>query len=140
MPQPRVFSRSSVLPEERLACLPAKRAVLNVRPYAKTSGPRHVPILASANGIPFLRITKPQPPALSRMIRQRLTRKINVFHMKIILSNWWLPMAQQEDEWDDLVNMRASRSEDLDDDGVKWVDAVQMSERLNQDIYERPGL
>jgi hypothetical protein len=45
-------------------------------------------------------------------------------------------MAQQEDEWDNLVNMQTGKSGDGDDDGVKWVDAVQMSDRLNQDRYE----
>jgi hypothetical protein len=60
-----------------------------------------------------------------------------VFHMKVMLSNWWLPMAQQEDEWDDLVNTRAGRSIDGDDNGVKWVDAVRMSEWRNQETYER---
>jgi hypothetical protein len=71
------------------------------------------------------------------MIRQRIDKKINVFHMKVMLGNWWLPTAQQEDEWDALVNMRAGRSVDSDDNGVKWVDAVRLSERQNRDQYER---
>lgn len=46
-------------------------------------------------------------------------------------------MAQQEDEWDALVNMRAGRNVDGDENGVKWVDALRMSERMNQEAYER---
>lgn len=86
-----------------LDVLPPDRAVLNVRPYAKTTGPRHVPILASANGIPFLRLTKPQPPALSRVIRQKLHRRNERFHRSVLLSNYWIPIARQEDEWDDIL-------------------------------------
>ncbi|KAF2030116.1 hypothetical protein EK21DRAFT_66280 [Setomelanomma holmii] len=135
--QPHILPQPQSLAKERLACLPPERAVLNVRPYAQTSGPRHVPILASANGVPFLRITKPQPPALSRMLRQRLETKQRLFDMKVMLANWWLPMAQREDEWDTWINMRAKRLIDGDDGGVKWVDAVRFSERENQEAYER---
>jgi hypothetical protein len=69
------------------------------------------------------------------MLRQRLFTKTNTFHKKVMLANWWLPMAQQEDEWDALVNMRAGRNVD-GSDGVKWVDAVRMNEKLNQAAYE----
>jgi hypothetical protein len=124
---------SSREPKERLACLPPERAVLNVRPYAKTSGPRRVPILASANGVPFLRLTKPQPPALSRVLRQRLQRKIDVFDTKVLLNNWWLPMCKQEDEWDVLMNAQLKTRED----NVKWADAIELSERENQEAYEK---
>ncbi|KAK1915496.1 hypothetical protein P3342_003306 [Pyrenophora teres f. teres] len=120
-------------PKERLACLPPERAVLNVRPYAKTSGPRHVPILASANGIPFLRLTKPQPPALSRILRQRLQRKTDLFDAKVLLSNWWLPTCRQEDKWDDLLEEQLGE----DQDTVKWIDVVRQAEMQNQWAYER---
>ncbi|KAF1946131.1 hypothetical protein EJ02DRAFT_336794 [Clathrospora elynae] len=120
-------------PKERLACLPPEQAVLNVRPYTNVSGYRHVPILASANGVPFLRITKPQPPALSRILRQRLERKIELFDIKILLGNWWLPICKQEDEWDVLINAQLRRREDT----VKWTDAIRLAEQENQDAYER---
>ncbi|KAF2832960.1 hypothetical protein CC86DRAFT_389366 [Ophiobolus disseminans] len=133
----RVFPQEPSEAKERLASLPPHRAVLNVRPYAKTSGPRHVPVIASANGIPFLRLTKPQPPALSRMLRQRLAKKIRVFDTKIMLGNWWLPMSKREDEWDAIVNMQTGSKVNGHDDGVRWVDAVRLSERENQEAYER---
>ncbi|KAF1911869.1 hypothetical protein BDU57DRAFT_460445 [Ampelomyces quisqualis] len=135
-PSPRVLASKPSSPE-RLACLPPERAVLNVRPYARTSGPRHVPVLANANGIPFLRLTKPQPAALSRVIRQRLVSRMNLFDTKVMLGNWWLPMARQEDEWDSLVNRRAGRNMDGREDDVKWVHAITASERLNQEVHER---
>ncbi|EAT85796.1 hypothetical protein HBH56_033060 [Parastagonospora nodorum] len=136
-PRPRVYPAPISPPKERLSCLPPERAVLNVRPFAKTSGPRRVPIIATANGVPFLRLTKPQPPALSRMLRQRLTSKMNLFNVKVTLGNWWLPMAQQEDEWDALVNTRAGRKLDAEEEKVQWVDAIKMSERENQAAYEK---
>lgn len=110
-----------------LAILPADRAVLNVRPYAQVSGARKVPVLASANGIPFLRLTKPQPAALSRVLRQKLARRIERFHRKVELQNYWLPLAKQEDEWDSLINAQLKRREDR----INWTDAMYEAERLN---------
>jgi hypothetical protein len=57
--------------------------------------------------------------------------------MKVMLGNWLLPFAKQEDEWDALVSMCAGRSIDGDDGGVKWVDAVISSERENRHAYEK---
>ncbi|CAN9158426.1 unnamed protein product [Alternaria alternata] len=119
--------------KERLARLPPEKAVLNVRPYAQTSGPRHVPILASANGIPFLRLTKPQPPALSQVLHQRLERKTELFDTKVLLDNWWLPICRQEDKWDVLMNEQLKKREDT----VRWTDAVRLSQSENQEAYEK---
>lgn len=118
---------------ERQAGLPPERAVLNVRPYAKTSGPRHVPILASANGVPFLRFTKPQPPMLTRIIRQRLERRQVIFDTKIFLNNWWKPMCQSEDVWDDLLRAQLNEGEE---EG-KWVDAIRLSLSHNHEAYRQ---
>ncbi|KAF2637945.1 hypothetical protein P280DRAFT_406034 [Massarina eburnea CBS 473.64] len=105
---------------------PPERAVLNVRPYAKVSGRRHVPILASASSVPFLRFTKPQPPALSYIIRQKLKKRIKLFHDRVLLSNYWIPLGRQEDEWDELlerefgVELMGSRSREM-----RWVDSMR---------------
>ncbi|KAL6706786.1 hypothetical protein ACN47E_005122 [Coniothyrium glycines] len=120
-------------PKEMLACLPPERAVLNVRPYAKVSGPRQVPILASANGVPFLRLTKPQPRALSRILRQRLDHKIVLFDRKVLLNNWWLPMCRHEDQWDALIDSLLPAH----GDNISWTDAVRLAQKENQDAYER---
>jgi hypothetical protein len=71
------------------------------------------------------------------MLRQRLNTRINKFHLKVMLANWWMPMAKQEDEWDALVDMHAGRSVDGEEGGVKWVDAIGLSERENREAYER---
>jgi hypothetical protein len=70
------------------------------------------------------------------MLRQRLETKQKLFDMKVMLANWWLPMAKQEDQWDAWVNKQARRRVDGDDDGVKWIDAVRLSEREYQEAYE----
>jgi hypothetical protein len=46
-------------------------------------------------------------------------------------------MARQEDEWDALVTEQAGRKVDNNDDGVRWVDAVELSVRENQDAHEK---
>jgi len=93
--------------------------------------------MATANGVPYLRVTKPQPPALSRILNQRLDKKIAIFDKKVMLLNYWLPMARQEDEWDALVNNRAGRRMDDFDNGAKWSDAVMLSARENHDAHEK---
>lgn len=115
-----------------LDILPPERAVLNNRPYAQVIGQRQVPRIASANGVPFLRLTKPQPAALSRVLRQKLDRRIERFHRRVELQNYWLPLAQQEDEWDELVLPQLRRRED----GTKWADAMHEAERQNGTEYE----
>jgi hypothetical protein len=47
--------------------------------------------------------------------------------------NWWLPICQQEDAWDVLVNEQLKKREDT----VKWTDAIRLSERENQEAYEK---
>ena len=106
--------------------------MLNVRPYEKVSGPRHVPVLASANGIPFLRLTKPQPPALSRVLQQKVKRRMLNFHKKVELNNYWLPIAKHEDDWDTLIAARTRRR----DDTTKWVDAIYDADAANQKMYD----
>lgn len=112
--------------------LPPEKAVLNVRPYAEVSGHRKVPIIASANGIPFLRLTKPQPPALSRVLRQKLERRITRFHKKVELTNYWLPIASHEDEWDVLMAAQLRHREDR----AMWTDAIHEADRQNQALYD----
>jgi len=132
-----------------LAVLPPDRAVLNVRPYAHTSGPRHVPILASANGIPFLRLTKPQPPALSRVLRQKLSRRIERFHQRVLLSNYWIPIAKYEDEWDAILRRECGFKGEHDSGEVdgrgngapqrpaKWADVMLQAWEENADVFEK---
>ncbi|KAF2447703.1 hypothetical protein P171DRAFT_354440 [Karstenula rhodostoma CBS 690.94] len=126
---------------DRCAVLPPEKALLNVRPYAETTGPRHIPILASANGIPFLRIKKPQPPVLSRVIRQALQRRIDNFHAKILFSNYWTPLSNHEDEWDAILERECDFVEkDTRKYGTfdpLWVDEVIKAESANRAAHDK---
>jgi hypothetical protein len=115
--------------------------LLNVRPYAKTTGPRHVPILASANGVPFLRITKPQPPALSRVLRQTLQRRIDNFHAKTLFQNYWIPLSRHEDEWDAILERECDFvGKDSRGNGSHnslWEHEMIKQEKANRAAYDR---
>jgi len=52
---------------------------------------------------------------------------MRLFDRKILLSNWWLPLCQQEEEWDALINEQLQEPEDT----VKWADAVQLAIQEN---------
>lgn len=142
--QPRSLPLSPDAPtKQSLAVSPPEHAVLNVRPYARTLGPRHVPILASANGIPFLRLKKPQPESLSRVIRQKLDNRIKMFDHKVMLANYWKPLATYEEEWDQILEMQCGFVEE-DEGSVlkrrredKWQYEVSLAEDANVLKYEK---
>jgi hypothetical protein len=65
-------------------------------------GKRRVPNLVSAQGIPFLRYSKPQPISLSRVIRQKQDRDQKKWTRQESLKGDII-IAQWEDEWDEIV-------------------------------------
>lgn len=101
-----------VLPSEPLLVNVAKRGeppqyTSNILPRPKDSlaGPRKVPsVSATADGQPFVRLRKPQPHALSRMIG----RKGKIFSNRIInikdIDERVVPEALLEDEWDRMMD------------------------------------
>jgi len=140
--------------KKALACLPPELAELNVRPRKTVSGVRRVPILCSANGVPFLRLKKPQPVSLSRILRQKIDRRQKVFDQMVLLDNYWLPIAQAEDDWDDLVIAECGTGAVLDEgakgikdskkagewerelwDGVLWVEEIEKAKATNKKAY-----
>ena len=71
-------------------------------PLPQLSGKRHVPVLFSANGIPILRIKKPQPEALSGFIKHRITQRQRRHDRRHWLMEQ-ISFAEYEDMWDDIV-------------------------------------
>lgn len=65
-------------------------------------------------------------------MRQKLDRRIERFHRRVELQNYWIPLAQQEDEWDESVSLQLGRFEG----GTKWADAMHQAERLNAAEYD----
>ena len=91
---------------------PASKPVLQ-RPLPLSEirgGQRRVPNLISAQGVPFLRYSKPQPISLSRVIRQKQERdqkrfnRQEAFKADIITAQW-------EDQWDELVEAQMAKEQ-----------------------------
>lgn len=73
------------------------------RPLSELSGPRHIPILTVANGVPFLRFKKPQSPFLSRVLRDKINQRQKFLdHTKRLEPD--IVWAADEDEWEQLVD------------------------------------
>ncbi|KAF2003356.1 hypothetical protein P154DRAFT_544016 [Amniculicola lignicola CBS 123094] len=118
-----------------------KPAMLDVRPYPQMlSGPRHVPVLVSAGEIPYLRTTKPEPVAVSGMIRQLLASREKRFGEKVLFMNYWLPIARAEDEWDDIMYREFGIvDQDWDKSGNRgtWGHALERAEKENLEAANR---
>ncbi|KAI8631187.1 hypothetical protein F5Y19DRAFT_23573 [Xylariaceae sp. FL1651] len=65
------------------------------------SGRRQIPRIDMANDIPFLRLTKPQPAILNRVIRQKVRKRYQRTAKVGQLQDAVLPDAQLEDEWEE---------------------------------------
>ncbi|KAM6487642.1 hypothetical protein HDV62DRAFT_350350 [Trichoderma sp. SZMC 28011] len=101
-----------VLPAEPLLINTAKandppKYTSNILPRPKNSltGPRKVPsVSATADGQPFVRLKKPQPHVMSRMIG----RKNRIFESRIMnildIDERVVPEAALEDEWDRMMD------------------------------------
>lgn len=72
------------------------------RPRSSVAGQRQVPKLVNARGIPFLRIKKPQPQNLSRIIRYKLRFKDKLIERRDRLLVETL-FAKDEEDWDRLI-------------------------------------
>ena len=86
---------------QRSAFTPASRAIF-ARPYPSLSGLRAVPHLISANGFPFLRYNRPQPPSASRVINDRI---IAFQHRVDRLHDYQdtISMGKAEDAWEESL-------------------------------------
>lgn len=94
-------ARAQKAPEGDATPYPGATRTL-ARPFLKPSGRRHVPVLINANRVPFLRLKKPQPPFLSRMIRDTVkTRELRLARAERFTNE--IPIAENEDEWDDIL-------------------------------------
>lgn len=71
-------------------------------PLEQLSGERKVPVLFTANQIPVLRFTKPQPSSLSGYITNRIQQRQKRHDLKHALEESLL-VAQEEDKWDSIL-------------------------------------
>jgi hypothetical protein len=110
------------------------------RPRPVISGPRRVPVLVNARGIPFLRIKKPQPQNLSRAIRSKLDRRWKWIERRDRL-RLELLFAEDEDYWDRLLVEEGSPSwadavtESIEDVVSKIAESDQKSKELAEEMW-----
>lgn len=71
-------------------------------PLEQLSGERKVPVLFTANHIPVLRFTKPQPTSLSGYITNRIVQRQKRHDRRQMLEEA-LKLAGEEDRWDSIV-------------------------------------
>ncbi|KAH9844611.1 putative complex I LYR family protein [Teratosphaeria destructans] len=74
-------------------------------PLEQLSGRRKVPALFNAQGLPVLRIKKPQPQSLSGYIADKLSQRQKRHDLRHRLDEE-LNMARMEDEWDRIVDQQ----------------------------------
>jgi len=87
-----------------------KALEIRPRPLSELSGRRHVPILTTANGIPFLRFKKPQSPFLSRVLRDKINQRQKMLdHIERLEPD--IVWAADEDEWEQLVGGKDARTD-----------------------------
>lgn len=111
LPQPKRKPKAATKNVQREGALERELSA-RPRPLEDLSGRRRVPVLFSANKIPVLRFTKPQPHALSRYIANRILQRHKRFDRRDYLQDQ-MGIAQAEDEWDALVSSDGGESEGL---------------------------
>lgn len=75
------------------------------------------------------------------MLRQKLERRIEKFHEKILFSNYWIPIARYEDIWDSLLESECGFVEEHGTeqavDESKWSDEILLAAKTNSAAYEQ---
>ena len=109
--------------------------LLESRPRLHVAGRRRVPVLVNGNGTPFLRIKKPQPAFLSKVLRDRTAiRQKRVDTVQRLEKE--LVLAKDEDEWDGILRTVAGwedpdygvKDGEKDGDGVGQEGEAEMVE------------
>ncbi|KAB2570766.1 DNA repair protein [Lasiodiplodia theobromae] len=124
--QPRGPKRLDPSPE---ACPPPSARTLAIRPLPATAlggtGVRRVPRLVSANTFPMLRLQKPQPRSLSRVLTDKIKQRQRRLDVRSEAADYWSVLAQDEDEWDRLLWEREGVSPADGDDMIidEWPEA-----------------
>lgn len=125
-PQPscNAAERRKLLRKRQLAERPPKLDMFDrPLPLEQLSGERKVPVLFTANHIPVLRFTKPQPSSLSGYLTNRILQRQKRHNLKHALEESLL-VAREEDKWDSIVRQFAG------------VDSRHSKDRVGSDVKE----
>jgi uncharacterized protein YifE (UPF0438 family) len=120
------------------------------------SGVRKPPTLAATMGVPFLRLKKPQPRFLERVLRQKSQRRTNRVEKILQMMGEGMEEAGVEDEWERLMwrlMVEQRKNERRTKGGGDWVErdegsfrqsmrdaisyAMDVTERERQDLVAR---
>ncbi|KAI9875412.1 MAG: E2 ubiquitin-conjugating protein mms2 [Pleopsidium flavum] len=112
-------------PFTRSAPHPGATPVL-ARPHPQLSGRRHIPKLISANGVPFLRLKKPQPAFLGRVIKDKIAQRQKYFQ-RLQALEVQAELAGHEDHWDRLLSRMHGVREEGGRDKVNWREEIEVS-------------
>lgn len=101
------------------------------------TGRRKVPHIDMASDFPFLRLKKPQPALLSRVLRQKLIKRGERATRFKDLGDEALPAAHTEDEWERIVARQAVREQGprARDPGSPWRDALDVRARYDENSF-----
>ncbi|KAI4208194.1 MAG: hypothetical protein LQ349_009756 [Xanthoria aureola] len=114
--------KSQLIDNGRRSPHPAARPMLDGLPPPLPGYRRRVPTMINANHIPFLRFKKPQSPFLSHMIRKKTEEREKRITRTQRLEKL-LPLAEDEDRWDDIVKEIHGISSN--DRGTSWAWATE---------------
>ncbi|KAI1116501.1 hypothetical protein F5Y14DRAFT_67048 [Nemania sp. NC0429] len=101
------------------------------------TGRRKVPRLEMASDFPFLRLTKPQPALLSRVLRQKLLKRAARAVRFKELGADAMPDAQAEDDWEVIVAEQAAREEKRDNNEIRSNNNNKEKKNSNKDPRKR---
>lgn len=103
-------------------------------PLEKLSGERKIPVLFTANHIPILRFTKPQPSNLSGYITNRIVQRQKRHDRRQRLGEA-LVLAGEEDRWDGIVRQFSGVDGRKSAEGKKdWTMQQPVREGLWRDV------
>ena len=109
------------------------------RPHLNITGRRHVPVLVNACRFPFLRIKKPQPPQLSRIISESIkVRERRLSRFQMLLNE--MTIAEGEDLWDRILSQEfglVSSTKESSWTAVTRAAMAEISEAQNRAIAKR---
>ncbi|KAH0368886.1 hypothetical protein KCU65_g3689, partial [Aureobasidium melanogenum] len=129
------------VPETKATALQGTALSLRPRPAFSLPSRRRIPVLVSANKIPILRFTKPQPAALSHYLKSRLVDRQKRQDRKMALEVQ-MEIAKCEDDWDRILSAQGVTDEggNVKRGKVLWTKEVYDSLGYTMNAIEAEGM
>jgi hypothetical protein len=115
---------------------PEEHKLFNNFPRETVKGVRKVPFFVRANGFPMIRYKKPQPYQVTRALKGLIEGKQTNIDYQNDYEEVYLPMAHNEDKWDDSI--RAHGGQETEEDETSFtLDAMQGVSGIKEISRER---